>query len=53
MTFCLLQSVYCASAVADSKAEITVGVLPTLAGYGTAEVTSLRVSGPRRASAEP
>jgi len=28
-------------------------VLPTLAGYGTAEVTSLRVSGPRRASAEP
>jgi hypothetical protein len=28
-------------------------VLPTLAGYGTAEVTSLRVSGSRRASAEP
>jgi hypothetical protein len=28
-------------------------VLPTLAGYGSAEVTSLRVSGWRRASAEP
>ena len=28
-------------------------VLPTLAGYGTAEVTSLLVLGPRRASAEP
>ncbi|HEX5932081.1 MAG TPA: DUF3108 domain-containing protein [Methyloceanibacter sp.] len=28
-------------------------VLPTLAGYGSAVVTSLQVSGPRRASAEP
>jgi len=28
-------------------------VLPTLAGYGSAVVTSLRVSGARRASAEP
>jgi Protein of unknown function (DUF3108) len=28
-------------------------VLPTLAGYGTAEATSLQVSGVRRASAEP
>ena len=28
-------------------------VLPTLAGYGSAEVTSLQVSGARRASAEP
>jgi hypothetical protein len=28
-------------------------VLPTPAGYGSAMVTSLQVSGPRRASAEP